>query len=157
MLGFITTVIEIIVDVITGIGRTDESSESIDPCNLASCIAAKEALEGERKTYNTICIYFKMLRSLLDTAAVVTQTPILLVAILLALAVLLPGPISVLIFALLAIYALSWYLVYVLGPVLAKVGEALLVQQTAVMEAISSVHKDCPDHCHGDTSLPECE
>ena len=59
--------------------------------------------------------------------------------------------------AILAIWAISWFLLLVIGKMAEALTPELLKAQKEVTDSIPDVIANCPTHCQGDISAPQCD
>jgi len=98
-----------------------------------------------------------MLRAIAQALRQVLSTPIWILIALGVIAVLVGGPIAVILFALIAIYAISWVLLPVVGQMAGALGVTLGKRQIEFNDARTDVLSQCPESCRGDLSVPQCQ
>ncbi len=128
-----------------------------DPCKAPACVNAKNKLNAARSGFNGICNGLRMLRAIAQALRQVLSTPIWILIALGVIAVLVGGPIAVILFALIAIYAISWVLLPVVGQMAGALGVTLGKRQIEFNDARTDVLSQCPESCRGDLSVPQCQ
>jgi hypothetical protein len=86
----------------------------------------------------------------------VLAAPIWTIVVLALIAAIIGGPIAVVIWALIAVYGISWVLLLVVGRMKQSFAASLSQARTDLENAFKDVVKQCPKHCLGDLSIPEC-
>ena len=158
MFGTISNIFEGIVNFFTGGGSSTERLDPSDPCNAVECVAAKERLAEERRSYEKVCLFVRGLNGIMNVLSPVLATPIWLIVFFLLIALFIGGLIATIILGAIGMYLLAWYLVTFLFPVVApRLAEALATAEVRVRTAITTVVATCPNHCQGDVSPPECK
>ena len=134
-----------------------------DPCNAAACVNAKQRLATARSKFNSICNGLKTLKVIGDALKQIVSTPIwILVALLIvaALGALIGGIFGMLISLFAVVLLAIWAISFLLLPVVGKMGQALaqelVKQQTEITAALQQVVANCPERCRGDVSIPQC-
>ena len=80
------------------------------------------------------------------------------IAIVLAvIALLIGGWLGIIVLAMVGAYLLAWVLLPVIGRVAARVVELLEKRRTEFTNALIDVTGQCPEHCRGDLSVPQCQ
>jgi len=97
-----------------------------------------------------------MLNPLLKLLRQILAAPIWMIVVLAVIAAIIGGPIALVIWALIAVYGISWFLVLVLGKMATSLATSLEQAKTDITEALKDVLKQCPEHCRGDISIPDC-
>ena len=136
-----------------------------DPCNAPTCVNAKNKVATARGKFNRICTGLKSLKVVADALATVVKSPIwVLVAVLVVVALIgaligatIAGVAGLLVVVVLAVWAISWFLLLVIGKMTEALVPELLKQQKAVTDGVNDVIANCPQNCRGDVSTPQCD
>ena len=87
-------------------------------------------------------------------------TTLIVIAVVAVIATLLGGPvfgsIAVILFALIAIYGITWVLMLVVTQAMASLSPSLAQAQQDFTNALKDVIANCPEQCRGNTSTPQC-
>ena len=97
-----------------------------------------------------------MLKAVEKLLRQILATPIWIIVVLVVIAAIIGGPIAVIIWALIAVYGISWVLLFVVGKMAASFAAALAQAQADVTDALKDVVGNCPERCRGDLSIPSC-
>lgn len=127
-----------------------------DPCKAPACVAAKAKLTDARNRFTSSCNGLRMLNAVTKLLTQILSTPIWIVVALALIAVIIGGPIAVVIWALIAVYGLSWLLLPVVGKMSASIAVSLNQARLDFQNALPDVISQCPVPCRGDLSIPEC-
>ncbi len=127
-----------------------------DPCNAPACVNAKAKLAGARGRFKSNCDGLRMVTALMKLLRQVLAAPIWTIVLLAIIAAIIGGPIAVIIWALIAVYGISWILFLVLGNMSVTIAASLEQARLDVIDALKDVVANCPEQCHGDLSLPNC-
>ena len=161
MFEFLGNIVQAVVNVITG-GADAVIPDPNDPCNAPACVAATDRLDSERKGFNQVCMYIKILNGILLFAAIFTAVPFWVIGVLVLVSMglsVLGGfgqIIALLIWAFIAAWAIAWFVTFIISMILPYAGLALAERAAAVLAAIVEVRLACPAECQGDLSPPEC-
>jgi hypothetical protein len=128
-----------------------------DPCNALACVNAKKRLNDARSKFNGTCDVLRMVRAIARALQQILSTPIWILIALAVIAVLVGGPIAVILLALIAVYAISWVLLPVVAQIGAALGVTLGKRQIEFTDARTDVLSQCPESCRGDLSVPQCQ
>ncbi len=149
-----------------GIGSTTAPPDTSDPCNAHACVDAKARLNDARKSFNSICTGLKAVRAILVAAQQVVSIKIDIWAMIRGLflsgfvgifggvLLLLIGPVLILIS--IVIYFISWAVLISFPGVALNLVAALAEERKKFSDALKDVVSQCPEHCRGDVSVPEC-
>jgi hypothetical protein len=127
-----------------------------DPCKAPACVDAKSKLASARGRFKSNCDGLRMINALMKLLKQILAAPFWTIIVLAIIAAIIGGPIAVIIWALIAVYGISWFLVLVLGKMAASLAVSLTQAGTDVASAIKDVLAQCPEQCRGDTSIPSC-
>lgn len=127
-----------------------------DPCKAPKCVEAQTKLAAARGRYNSNCTGLRIVNALIKLLKQVLATPIWILVVMAIIAAIIGGPIAVIIWGLIAIYGISWILVFVLGKMAISFADGLVQAQIDVTKAIQEVVANCPEQCRGDLSIPTC-
>ena len=132
-----------------------------DPCNAPECTSAKAELGAARTAFNRACgklrSVMSILRILRPIVSVSFWVLIVIAVVAIALWFLGLGPIAIFLWTLILIYAIAWFLYFVLGRVAASLGQELAERAQEITQAIAKVVTACPESCRGDLSVPVCD
>ena len=131
--------------------------DKTDPCNAPACVAAKAKLKAARDGFNSLCNGLKSLNAIQKGLQFVLATPLWILIALVAIAILVGGILAIILFSLLAVYAISWVLLPVVGMIIATLSADMLKRRAEFFVAVSEVMEKCPAQCQGDLSPPQCE
>ena len=135
---------------------TREVPDPTDPCNAPPCVDAKNRVASARNRFNSICNGLRMLNGLSKLLKQILATPIWIIVVMILIAAVIGGPIAVVIWALIAIYGISWFLVFVIGKMAASLAQSLNQAMEDLVNALKDVVAQCPESCRGNTSIPNC-
>lgn len=139
-----------------GIGSSPAPDPS-DPCNAPACVDAKNRLNAARGGFNSVCNGLRMLGAIARALQQVLSTPIWILIALAVIAVLVGGLIAIILFALIAVYAISWVLLPVVGLMSSALAATLEKRRTEFSTAHTDVVAHCPESCRGELSVPQCQ
>ena len=132
-----------------------------DPCAIPACVKAQADLANSRGRFNSNCTALQVLNFVIGALKQILSTPVWIVIAMAIIAAILTAvgaiAIALVVWALIALYGLSWYLVIVLGKTAQPLAEALAKAAQDVAVAIQAVIRDCPEQCRGDLSTPHCK
>jgi len=97
-----------------------------------------------------------LLNTILKVLRGVTSIPIWIIVALAIVAAIVGGGVAVIIWAFIAVYAVCWYLTFVIPIIMSALALELGKQQNEFNKASEDVLKECPERCRGDVSIPEC-
>ena len=127
-----------------------------DPCKAAACVAAQTKLAEARGRFNSNCTGLKIVNAVIKLLKQVLAVPIWVIVVMAIIAAIIGGPIAIIIWGLIAIYGISWILVFVLGQMAISFADGLAKANLDVANAIKEVVTNCPEQCRGDLSPPIC-
>lgn len=140
-----------------GLDSPTPPADPADPCNAPPCIDAKSRLAGARGRFNSACNGLRMLKAVEKLLRQILSTPIWIIVVLAVIAAIIGGPIAVIIWALIAVYGISWLLLFVVAKMAASFAASLVQAQADVAAALKEVVANCPERCRGDLSIPSCQ
>jgi hypothetical protein len=126
------------------------------PCDAATCIDAKARVADARGRFQAICNGLRTLNALSKLLKQILATPVWIILALALIAAIIGGPIGAVIWALIALYGLSWFLVFIVGKMAQNLATSLIEAQTDLTNALKDVVANCPESCRGDISIPNC-
>lgn len=145
---------------------TREVPDSPDPCNAAECVNAKARFIDAYGRFKATCDYLRGLRAVEKALRSIGNAPIDIVTVvvlaLISLVLSLIAPelatiIGIFIFTLIILYGISRLLLLAIG----KMGQSLSMALYQARFDMNNAHRDvianCPEHCRGDISIPECQ
>jgi hypothetical protein len=135
----------------------DKPGTPDDPCKAPSCVKAKKRLDDARRWFNSTCSYLRSINAISMALSQVIATPIWVFAVLAVIAAIIGGPLAIVIWALIAVYALSWFLLPVVGQIGSYLAADLVKARVEFNAARVEVVINCPEFCRGDMSEPECK
>jgi hypothetical protein len=128
-----------------------------DPCRAPACVGARDRLEDARRRFRSICDGLRMLEGVSRILRQIVSAPIWIVVALAVIAAIIGGPLAVIIWGLIAVYGLSWFLLFVIARMMVSLGASLNQARLDFQAAARDVVLQCPPQCLGDLSLPECQ
>jgi hypothetical protein len=127
-----------------------------DPCAAPACAGAKARLEDARGRFRSNCDGLRMIEGVSRILRPIVAAPIWILVVLAVIAAIIGGPIAVIIWGLIAIYGISWFLLFVLAAMARSIGVSLNQARLDFEAAAKDVALNCPPQCIGDLTLPEC-
>lgn len=153
MFGWISDVVDAVVDFITG--GSDNSNGEPNPCDVGECLVALEALGGARRDVGRACHWVKLVMVPFRTALfIVSRSLVEYVVILIVLILIfgIMGPvIAVAIFGAALLFIRAWI------PVINAAGNTLATMFEAEVNAILRVQAECPADCQGNLDPSQCD
>lgn len=98
-----------------------------------------------------------MLRAIERGLQQLVSIPIWILIALVVIAAIVGGLIAVLIFTLLALWAVAWVALPLIGLIIGRVAALLIQQRAEFIAAARDVTARCPERCRGDLSVPQCQ
>jgi Flp pilus assembly protein TadB len=148
-----------------GSGSSAPAPDPADPCNAAECGDAKHRVASARSKFKSICDALTSLKFVGDALQGEINSPIWVLAAVLAVVALIgwllgspqiAGVAGVLAVVVLAVWAVSWLLLWVVGKMSEALAPELLKQQQAVRDGVRDVVANCQANCQGNISIPLC-
>jgi len=127
-----------------------------DPCSAPACVDAKSKLKAARDGFNRICDGLRMLNAITKILQQILSAPIWILVALAVIAIIVGGWIAIVLFALIAVYALAWFLLPIVGLMAGSLAATLDKRKTDFTNALPDVVAQCPEACRGDLSPPLC-
>jgi hypothetical protein len=127
-----------------------------DPCNAPACVNSKQRLDSARGRFKSLCEAIQLLQKIGRILQQFLAIPIWIIIALAVIAALIGGPIAVIIWAFIGIYAFCWFLSFVVAAIVAQLIQELLKITKEITDAIPDVVSNCAEQCRGDLSIPVC-
>ena len=127
-----------------------------DLCNAPACIDAKARLAGARGRFKSACDGLRTVNALVKLLTPIVAMPIWIIVVFALIAAIIGGPIAIVIWALIAVYGISWILLLALGKMAQSLAVSLDQTRTDITDDLKAILKQCPEHCRGDISPPDC-